>query len=422
MDANYEQFNLEGWQMNAVGIDVSKGKSMVCVMRPLGEVVAKPFEVCHTQTELKKLADYLKDLTGETRIVMEYTGTYYQPVARFLHDAGLYVSVVHSMLIHRYSENTIRRVKTDKKDAARIANYALDRWVGLIRYSPEEDTRQLLKTFNRQYNQYTKTKVALKNNLISLLDQTFPGINTMFTSPVRDDGRQKWIDFALKFWHCECVSEMSLTAFTTRYNNWCRKAGYNQSNAKTKSIYDYACSLTATLPKNQITERLITLAVTQLNAVMETLATVLAEMRRLASSLPEYPVVMAMQGVGDILGPQLIAEIGDVRRFQRKQSLVAFAGIDAPPFQSGAFESKSRKISKRGSPLLRKSLFLVMSVLLQKASLDDAVFQYLDKKRAEGKHFYVYMMAGANKFLRIYFARVRAFLGDTQAQPASILA
>ena len=75
--------------MNAAGIDVSKGKSVVSVMRPLGEVVSKPFTVRHTGSELKELADYLKSLDGETRVIMEHTGRYYEPVAQFLHDAGL---------------------------------------------------------------------------------------------------------------------------------------------------------------------------------------------------------------------------------------------------------------------------------------------------------------------------------------------
>ena len=69
---------------NVVGIDVSKGKSMVSVLRPFGEVVAKPFSIGHTGSELKELADYLKSLDGETRVVMEHTGRYYEPVARFL--------------------------------------------------------------------------------------------------------------------------------------------------------------------------------------------------------------------------------------------------------------------------------------------------------------------------------------------------
>lgn len=81
--------------MNAVGIDVSKGKSMVCVMRPFGEIVASPFEVNHTTIELGKLADLLKSISGETKVILECTGSYHLPIARALHDRGFTVSAVN---------------------------------------------------------------------------------------------------------------------------------------------------------------------------------------------------------------------------------------------------------------------------------------------------------------------------------------
>jgi transposase len=111
--------------MNAVGIDVSKEKSMIAVMRPLGEVVAVPFEVGHTAAELDKLARFILKIDGETRVIMEYTGSYYEPIAYALHEVGLYVSTVHAQLIHDFGNNTIRKVKTDKADSMKIAAYGL---------------------------------------------------------------------------------------------------------------------------------------------------------------------------------------------------------------------------------------------------------------------------------------------------------
>ena len=185
--------------MNCVGIDVSKGKSMIAVMRPFGEVVVSPFEVRHTANELSELAGLLKSLDGETRVVMESTGNYHAPVAWLLHDAGLYVSVVNAMLVHDYGNNSLRRAKTDKKDAVKLANYGLDHWLTLPRYIPEEDTRLMLKICYRQYQQYSKVQTMLKNNLISLLDTTFPDANRLFTSPPRADGSEKWVDFVATF-------------------------------------------------------------------------------------------------------------------------------------------------------------------------------------------------------------------------------
>ena len=396
--------------MNAVGIDVSKGKSMVAVMRPFGELLVKPYEVRHNASELRELVESVKSLDGETRVIIEHTGRYYEPIAQMLHDAGVFVSAVNPLLIKEYGNNSLRRVKTDKADSLKIARYGLDNWAELRQHTPMDTIRYQLKTMNRQHGLYSKNKAAFKNNFIALLDQTYPGANTLFDSPVRKDGSQKWVDFVTDFWHVDCVRSMSQTVFEERYRQWCKQHGYYFSAGKTAAIHREAKSLVAMFPKDSLSKILIQEAITQLNAISRTVAVFRVEMQRLAEQLPEYPIVMDMYGVGPSLGPQLMAEIGDVRRFTHKGALVAFAGVDPTPRQSGIYEAKSTASSKRGSPELRKTLFLVMDCLLKKAPHDDSVFCFLDQKRAEGKPYYVYMTAGANKFLRIYFGRVRAHL------------
>ena len=383
---------------------------MIAVMRPFGEVVIAPFEVAHTNSELLVLAKLLGELDGDTRVVMEATGNYHMAVARVLQASGLYVAVVNAMLVHGYGNNSLRRAKTDKKDAIKLANYGLDNWAVLPRYIPEDDVRLMLKTSYRQYQQYSKLQTTLKNNLISLLDTVFPNVNRLFTSSPRADGSEKWIDFVATFWHCECVCKLTETTFITKYQKWCKKYGYRFSKDKASEIYTNACSCFGVIPKAETTKLLVGQAISQLRTTSVTLSALRNEMQTLASSLPEYPVVMQMFGVGPSLGPQLMAEIGDVRRFYSKKALVAFAGIDAPPYQSGQMDVRSRSISKRGSAALRRTLFLVMSVILQRAPADDPVYQFMDKKRAEGKPYRVYMMASANKFLRIYYATVKSYL------------
>ena len=396
--------------MNSVGIDISKGRSTVAVMRPFGEVVISPFEVHHTDSELSALARRLKSLNGETRVVMEATGNYHAPVAKLLHDAGLYVSVVNAKLVHGYGNNELRHVKTDKKDAVKLANYGLDRWLTLPRYVPEEGARLLLKNCYRQYRQYSKVQTVLKNNLISLLDTVFPNVNRLFSSPIRGDGSEKWVDFVAEFWHCRCVSEKSEKAFVNKYQRWCKKHGYNFSVAKAHTIHAEASGHIGVMPKSETTKLLVEQAVAQLRATSVALTALKREMLTLAAQLPEYPVVMGMFGVGPTLGPQLIAEIGDVRRFYSKKALVAYAGLDAPPNDSGDVTGKHKSMSKIGASSLRRTLFLVMSVYLRSAPLDEPVYQFMDRKRAEGKPYHVYMMASANKFLRIYYATVKAYL------------
>jgi hypothetical protein len=270
-----------------------------------------------------------------------------------------------------------------------------------------DNTRQQLKLFSRQYNLYMKTVVALQNNLISLLDKTFPHVNELFSSPERSDGHHKWVDFVTTFWHCDCVRNYTPKAFTERYQKWCKRNKYNFSKSKAEEIHACASMYYVTLPKNDNTKLLITSAAKQHTAATVMLATIRTEVIRLAEQTPEYETVLSMYGVGEITAAQLIAEIGDVRRFANRSSLIAFAGVDPEIRESGKHKPNSSSTTKRGSPHLRKTLFQVVSTYLKKSPADEAVYQFLDKKRSEGKPFYVYMTAASNKFLRIYFARVK---------------
>ena len=249
-----------------------------------------------------------------------------------------------------------------------------------------------------------------KNNLILLLDTAFPNANRLFHSPVRADGSEKWVDFVAEFWHCECIRERSEKVFMTKYQRWCKKQGYNFREEKARSIYNEACGCVGVMPKSGTARLLVEQAVSQLKATSSALAALKQEMQTLAAQLPEYPVVMEMFGVGPTLGPQLMAEIGDVRRFYSKKALVAYAGIDAPPNDSGDVTGRHKSMSKIGASSLRRTLFLVMSVYLQNSPPDEPIYQFMDRKRSEGKPYRVYMMASANKFLRIYYATVKAYL------------
>ena len=328
-----------------------------------------------------------------------------------LKQAGFFVSVVNAILIHNFSDNSLRKVKTDKADSLKIANYGLTFWSDLREYTSEDETRQLLKMQSRLYERTTNIGIMLRNALISLLDQTFPGANKLFRDESRNTkGHVKWVDFVMRFWHKECVATLSLNAFADKFLKWCKKTGYRFNPSDAQRIHTIARNTVATLPKNNSTKLLIVQAVISLNTVYDSLQVIRTEMNHLASLLPEYEIIMNLDGVGKITGSQLIAEIGDVRRFSHKGALVAYAGVDAPPFQSGTFDSKNRHVSKRGSPYLRKILFQIVSMILVNEKMDNSVFCFMDKKRAEGKHFYVYTVAGAAKFLMIYYAKVKEYL------------
>ena len=402
--------------MNAVGIDVSKGRSTVSILRPLGEVIQTPEDVFHDSVSLEQLADKILALGEDTKVLVEATGRYHEPVASELHQRGIFVSVVNPLVIHNYNTDaSVRKVKNDQKDSLKIAKFCLDHWEKLREYTPMDTLRQQLKLLSRQYNLYMKSRIALENNLISLTDKVFPGVNELFTSPERSDGHCKWVDFVTTFWHCECISRVSEKAFTDRYKKWCKRMGYNFTSAKASDVYTESLGNIVTLPKTDNTKFLIQTAAKELTAMSEIMAGVKAEMLRLARQLPEYDTVMCIYGVGETTGVQLMAEIGDVRNFPRRSSLISFAGVDPEVNDSGKKVSTSNPSTKRGSPHLRKTLFQIVSAYLRLAPQDEPVYRFIDKKRAEGKPYYVYMTAGMNKFLRIYYARVKACMNVSES-------
>lgn len=118
-----------------------------------------------------------------------------------------------------------------------------------------------------------------------------------------------------------------------------------------------AKDLIAMLPMDKTTKMLVQTSIAQLNVLSKTVETLRTQMVALAEQLPEYRVVIDMNGVGPTLASQLIAEISDITRFPQRGSLTAFAGVDPGAKQSGTMQLKSNKTSKAGSPHLRRALF-----------------------------------------------------------------
>ncbi|WP_270811863.1 IS110 family transposase [Hungatella effluvii] len=393
--------------MISVGIDISKIKSMVCNLKPYGEIVSKPFEVYHVEKELSELTTMLLRLNDEVRVIMEATGIYHLPVLNYLKEKEFFVAVINLFEMKEYRCQELRRVKTDKQDAITISNYGIDHWYRLKEYEAQENIYAELKLLGRQYRYYMRIRVEGVLELTHLLDYTMPGIKTLLKGWNETNGKDKLGDIAEEYWHYDNISKKSEKQFIDSYLKWAKKKGYHQSQDKAAKIYALAKEGIPTVSSSApSTKMLVQEAVRVLREVDHTLMMILTQMQSLAKSLPEYPVVRAMGGVGDVLPPKLIAEIGDIRRFHIGKALIAHAGIDAPPYQSGQFVGTERKISKRGSSSLRKIGYEVMRCLkTHKASEDATVYEFIVKKEREGKSKRAVKIAGLNKFLRIYYAR-----------------
>lgn len=210
--------------MISVGIDVSKGKSTVCILKPYGEIVCRPFEMLHVEKELEALDDLLNKLDGEIRVVMESTGIYHLPVLTFLQQKGYFVSVINPFAMKKYAkDNSIRGAKTDKLDSMMIANYGIEKWFKLQRYECDEEIYAELKFLGRRYRHYMDLHVKSLQELTHILDYVMPGIKKMFNSWNEENGKDKLSDFVERFWHFDVITSMSLEEFTEEYLMWAKE-------------------------------------------------------------------------------------------------------------------------------------------------------------------------------------------------------
>lgn len=395
--------------MISVGIDISKDKSTVCMLRTYGEVVEAPHSIDHTEQALNALIERIQSFDEDVKVVLEATGGYHQVVVTKLLSAGIFTVVVNTYIMKKYCAAALRKAKTDKIDSIRIASYGIDHWFSMTAYCPPDEIYAELKLLGRQYDRYVRLKVNCKIQLANLLDGVMPGIKTILQGTVPAySTKDKLCDFVEKYWHYDNIKKMSEKRFIEDYGKWAKKKGYRCSESQAIAIYQLSKNNIPTLKSGTPSTKMLVLqAVKAVRDAEITLSLIISQMQEIASTLPEYSVVRNMKGVGDVLSVRLIAEIGDVRRFHNGSALVAFTGIDAPPYESGKFIGTKRNISKRGSSTLRKIGYEIMhSLKVVKPTEDSAVYDFIIKKETEGKPKRVAKIAGLNKFLRIYYARV----------------
>ena len=394
--------------MISVGIDVSKNKSTVCFLKPCGEVLVTPYDVLHTQGELIALVERIRSYDEETRVILEDTGHYHFPIVKFLLDNGIFVSTVNALRMKKYCSQSIRKAKTDRIDAVRIASYGLTYWNELIQATPLDTVYRELQMLSRQYHRTVSLLIKAKLHLTDILDQVMPGIQKLLQNSAEN---QKLTNFVVRYWHFEKICAMGEQKFINDYCKWAKKQGYRGLHErKAKEIFALAQSGIPVLPNTQSTKIVVEEVARAVNELDSSRRTIIAQMQELAKTLPEFSLVKSFNCVGDVLAPLLIAEIGDVRRFKNKHSLIAYAGIDAPPYQSGTFFATERHISKRGNAYLRKVGFEVMQCLIKHSPEGDPVYDFIQKKRSEGKACTEAMIAGLNKFLRIYYGKVKEII------------
>ena len=389
----------------SVGIDVSMGKSTIAIISTDGEVISEPFEIEHTKSGFNLVLEKIKDIPKDNvKFVMESTGNYCKSLLKIIIDNGYFVTVENPLTIKKYCDINIRKVKTDKKDALKIACYGSERWHKLIRYTTSDEIYSELRFLSRQYDEQMSLKVMKKIHLSGLIEVTFPGLKKIFNG---DSVYMLMLDVYKKYYHPSLVLSKSKSSFIKDVEKISKKTGHRIGTRVAEEMYFLANECIPSSPCNESTQLAVSNCVLLLQNLEEITNNIIAKMDELARKLPEFETVSNMTGVGNKIRARLIAEIGDVRRFKNSNCLIAYAGIDVPPFQSGQFVATNRRITKRGNKHLRKVGYETMkSLKTVKPTKDNAVYLFILKKENEGKGSITAKIAGLNKFLRIYYARV----------------
>lgn len=390
--------------MISIGIDVSKRKSTVAIINVMGEILHTPFDIDHSQNGIQNLLRLIKDYPKEqVRFIMEATGIYHLGLVNELQKQGYFVHVANPLLIKKYFDAEIRKGKTDRKDALKLSRYGTEKWWLLQEHSKADQIYQDLQFLSREYNSFMANKIKLKVQLSNLIERSFPGLEKI----LKGHYFGLLLDFYELYPCASVVREVSEKRFLNQFIRMAIKKGHRKGAQIAQKVYRLAHECVTFEPSHKVAALSVKHCVSLLRSTEQATDSIITQMDELAKELPEYEIVKRMKGVGDKLAPRLIAEIGDVRRFKNSKSLIAYAGIDAPPYQSGQFEGTNRHISKRGSRSLRKCGYeVMMAIKSSKPKEDNAVYEYMLKKEAEGKNKKLVKIAGLNKFLRIYYARV----------------
>lgn len=392
--------------MYAVGIDVSKGKSTISIITIYGEIVEKPFEILHDQNGIDILLSKIKDYKKEDiKFLMEATGHYHLPILNSLLERDYFICVENALVLKKYCDLDLRKVKNDKKDSLKLATYCSERWYKLRKFEPSDEIREQLQFLSRQYSQYTKIQTNLKIQLTNLIDKTFPGIKKI----VDDENRyQLLLDIYEKYSYPTLVLEQNKNDFIEDIDNIAKKYRHKVGKIIGEKLYEIAPTIITSCLYNESLQLSINSCILLLRQTLKVTNDIISKMDELAMQLKEFDTVTNMKGVGIKTRARLIAEIGDIRKYKNANCLIASCGIDTPPYQSGTFNATNRHITKRGNKYLRKVGYEVTkSIKSSRPKTDNAVYIFMLKKEAEGKPKRVAKIAGLNKFLRIYYARVK---------------
>lgn len=376
-----------------VGIDIAKQKHFAAAMTADGEVLIPPFGFTNDSEGFKLFLSKLKTFDKENLLVgLESTAHYGENLICYLFDLGYRIAVINPIQTATLRKTNIRKTKTDKVDALLIIKSMI---VNNHRLFTKTDIDSLrLKSLCRFREKTKKSKSRLKIQLVTYVDVLFPELQYFFKSGIH-------INTCYELLKKHSAPDDIAALHLTYLGNLLQKASHSRFGKEEaialKGLAKSSVGTGNTSVSIQITQSIsqIELLEKQIAELDEAIKSIMLEMNSIILTIP---------GIGFLNGAMILGEIGDISRFSNPSKLLAYAGLDPTVTQSGKFNAKSTRMSKRGSKLLRYALInAAWNVSLNNKTFND----YFKIKQAQGNNHYAALGHVAHKLVRIVFKMLK---------------
>ena len=377
-----------------VGIDIAKRNHEASVIAQDGRVVRKAMRFANSQAGYNKFMDMVRSLSEPVVFGMEATGHYWLTLYTHLRNDGFTVHVINPIQSDALRGMYIRKTKTDSVDSVIIADVI--RFGRYCETSVEPGDLQAMRELCRQRFYIIDMASDLKRKVIALLDQVFPEYEKLFSDSFGVSSMELLSQYT--------TPEEMLSVSSQQLAEVLEKASRGRLGAeKAVEIQDAARNSFGIVMASSSFSLIIRQYIEQIRSLESSVDIFDAEIARLLSGFDTQ--LTTITGIGPTLAAVILSEIGgDIRRFSSPAKLAAYAGVDPTIKQSGDFSGTRMKMSKRGSPYLRRAIWLASTVAAFK---DPAIHALYERKRAEGKDHMTVIGHVCRKMISIIFAVLR---------------
>lgn len=384
-----------------IAIDVSKGSSHVRSYITYQQEYKKLLHIKHDKQGLQSLLQRYQDVYQETGkqpvFIMEATGVYHKGIETYLKKQQLTYYIISPLLSAKYRKLDIRGVKTDKLDPIYIAKVYYN--AKLKKVSDTAKTYDTIKQLNRYYESQVDALVKAKVNYKESLDIVFPMLNEIESvyHPV--------VKLVLsKYRHPEAIAKKQLKTLLTYLE---KKTNHTDRylHKITLSIYEYCKECISGCSQEDVTVDILLGQLENVEYLQNKCDKILQQIIEISKGLENYHIIKSIPGIGENLASRLVAEIGDIERFDNPKQLIAYAGIEPIVYQSGKNSGLHYRMSKRGNKRLRRLLYLAITCSIRNRTTNNSIKEYYQRKRHQEQPMNCYSayFACANKLLRIIY-------------------